>query len=411
MTLDFQKTNNKKFYGLFHDKHRYQVLKGGAGSGKSHYAAQKLIYRCLTDKIKHKMLVVRKTQPAVRDSAFALIDGYLKNWQLPHRTIDLKIELNSCVLLFKGLDDPEKIKSIEGITAIWIEEATELTPTDFRQLDLRLRGEIETYKQIILSFNPIGGKSSWLYKRFFDVKSDDARIHHSTWRDNRFIDEDYAEKAIQTGDATFKKIYDLGEWAELRNAIYSNYEKASLDVADILRRADHIYGCDDFGFNDPSVFLLIAEIDTDVYILKEIYEKKLTNAEFIEKIKELLMTVEERVNKNIDTDKEDRINLIDIPQYADSAEPARIKEFIQNGIPAKPADKKVKDGIDELKRRKIIINTECVHSCEEIPLYSYKEDKDGNVLEDPVKYNDHTLDAIRYGVYSESKKGIIFYAA
>ena len=406
MQLDFGKLNSPHFYPLFKDQHRYLVLKGGAGAGKSHFAAQKLIWRCLREDVRHRILVVRKTSPAVRDSAFSLIDGYLSGWSLPHRTITLKIDFNGSTFLFKGLDDPEKIKSIEGLTAIWIEEATELTAEDFRQLDLRLRGEIGTYKQIILSFNPIGGKSSWLYQKFFDEKNDDALVHNSTWRDNKFIDSDYAEKAIQTGDETFIKIYDLGQWAELKNAVYSRYRKQSLDVKDILQRADRIYGAEDFGFNDPSVFLLIAEIDQDVYVLKEIYERKLTNDQFITRIKSLLVTTEKAANVGWDGD---HINLLGIHHYADSAEPARIQEFVQKGLPCLAADKKVKDGIDEVKRRDVFINTECVHSCEEIPLYSYREDKDGHVDDrEPVKYNDHTCDALRYGVYSNTKKSFIF---
>ncbi len=62
---------------------------------------------------------------------------------------------NGAIIDFLGLDDREKLKSIEGITSIWIEEATELTKEDFLQVDLRLRGRTKSYKQIMLSFNPI----------------------------------------------------------------------------------------------------------------------------------------------------------------------------------------------------------------------------------------------------------------
>ena len=396
MQLDFAASNNEAFYPLFHDTHRYQILKGGAGSGKSHYVAQRLIYRCLVDPIDHKFLIVRKTSPAVRESCFALIDGYLRKWNLPHKTTYLKIEFEGNVFLFKGCDDPEKLKSIEGITGIWVEEATGLDAKDFQQLDLRLRGDIGTYKQIILSFNPIGGKSTWLYRRFFDVVSPDALVHNSTWRDNKFIDAEYAAQAIQTGDEHFQAIYDRGEWSELKNAIYSNLYKVKMAEADVLHHlevADHIYCGVDFGFNDPSVCLLITERDQDIFILRELYKTKLTNAEFITQIKAMLPG-----------------ELVDIPFYCDSAEPARIREFVQEGLSAVAADKKVHDGIDEVKRRKICINTECTNTCEELPLYSYKEDRDGNVLEEPVKFHDHTADAARYGVYSTARKGIVFYA-
>lgn len=398
MTLDFEKNNNPYFYPLFYDQHRYLVLCGGAGSGKSHFTAQKLIYRTLTEDIKHKWLVIRKTQPAVRESAFSLVEDYLEKWELPHRTTDLRIKFNGSLFLFKGLDIEEKIKSIEGVTGIWIEEATELTPADFRQLDLRIRGDVGTYKQIVLSFNPVGGNLSWLNQKFFKKKNIDTTVHRSTWRDNQFIDDDYADKAIKTGDETFIAIYDRGEWAELKNRIIQKYvirHFTSKQVTEILNRADRIHGGLDFGFNDPCVFLLMAEVDQVVYILREFYKTGILNSTFVKEVGALLGKVKcDRKIKNIQ-------------MWADSAEPDRILEFVQGGFQCYKAKKKLKEGLEELRRRKFIINDECVNSCRELPMYSYREDKNGNVLEEPVEYNDHTPAAVRYGVYSSSVTGSI----
>lgn len=398
MILDFEKSNNPHFHPLFYDQSRYLVLCGGAGSGKSHFTAQKLIYRTLTENVRHKWLVIRKTQPAVRESAFSLVEDYLEKWELPHRTTDLRIKFNDCLFLFKGLDIEEKIKSIEGITGIWIEEATELTPADFRQLDLRLRGDIGTYKQIVLSFNPVGGNSSWLNQKFFKKENLDSTVHRSTWRDNRFIDDDYADKAIKTGDKTFIAIYDKGEWAELQNRIIQNYVErhfTNKQVTEILNRTDRVYGGLDFGFNDPCVFLLMAEIDQVVYVLREFYKTGILNSTFVKEVGQLLGKVKcERKLKNIQ-------------MWADSAEPDRILEFVQGGFQCYKAKKKLKEGLEELRRRKFIINDECVNSCRELPMYSYREDKNGNVLEEPVEYNDHTPAALRYGVYSSSVTGSI----
>lgn len=398
MILDFEKSNSPHFYPLFYDQNRYLVLCGGAGSGKSHFTAQKLIYRTLTDNIKHKWLVMRKTQPAVRESAFSLVNDYLEKWDLPHRTTDLRIRFNDSRFLFMGLDDPEKIKSIEGVTGIWIEEASELTPEDFRQLDLRLRGDIGIYKQIVLSFNPIGGKLSWLYKKFFESLGSDVTVDLSTWRDNRFIDDDYGEKVTKSGDKTFIAIYDKGEWAELQNRIIQNYiirHFTNKQIIEILNRADRVYGGLDFGFNDPCVFLLMAEVDQVVYILREFYKTGILNSTFVKEVGTLLGKI-----------KCDR-KLKNIQMWADSAEPDRILEFVQGGFQCYKAKKKVKEGLEELRRRKFIINDECVNSCRELPMYSYREDRNGNVLEEPVEYNDHTPAAVRYGVYSSSVTGSI----
>ena len=410
MVLDIGKLSNKHFWPVFYNQRRFLIMGGGAGAGKSFAAAQKIIWRCLVEKVNHRFLILRKTNNSVYRSCQVLIEEILKNWGIPYKTVYLNISFGGNELIFSGLDDPEKVKSIHGITGVWMEESTEFSIKDFKQLNLRLRGELDCYKQIIMTFNPIGGKQAWLHKEFYDTEGgDNFTVNHSTWRDNDFIDEEYKIELQSEKNESLKQIYDLGLWAELQNAIYSRYKKLSLDVNDILRRADLIYGGTDFGFNDPSVFLLIAELDTDVYILKEIYERKLTNKEFITRIMTLLRDTERDVNAKIDNSKEDPISLLRISAYADAAEPARIKEFCQNGIRAQAADKKVTEGLDEVKRRDIFINTDCINSCKEIPAYCYKEDKDGNVLEEPVKYMDHTCDALRYGVYSSKRKGIILY--
>ena len=410
--IDFPAIVNESFEDLFYIESRFLLLKGGAGSGKSYFAAQKLIYRCLTDGIKHRWLVLRKTNNAVYKSCQMVIEKWLETFKIPYTSTHLNIKFLGHEIILSGLDDPMKVKSIEGITAIWKEETTEFTYKDFSQLNKRLRGEIGTYKQIIMTFNPEGGKTSWIYKEFYEdaeTTDRDFTVHHSTWRDNRFLDDEYKRELQSEKNDTLRKIYDLGEWAELKSSIYQNYIKMSVDVTAMLRASDTIYAGVDFGFNDPSVFLLIAEHDTDVYILKELYERGLTNAEFIVKIKTMLHEVETDANKEVDDTVEDPIDLTNIFLYCDSAEPARIKEFRQENLISQPAIKKVKDGIDEVKRRKILINSECLNSCKEIPMYSYKEDKDGIVLEDPIDSNDHTCDALRYGVYTAKNTGVGLY--
>ncbi len=384
-------------------------MKGGAGAGKSYFAAQKIIYRCLTDGIKHRWLVLRKTNNAVYKSCQATVEKWLEQLNIPYKATHLNIKLDGHEIMFTGLDDPMKVKSIEGITGIWMEETTEFALRDWKQLNLRLRGDIGTYKQIIMTFNPEGGKTSWIYKEFYEQVNPNATLHHSTWRDNRFLDEEYKRELQTEKNETLRKIYDHGDWAELKSAIYTNYIKMSVDVTSMLRAADKIYAGVDFGFNDPSVFLLIAENDTDVYILKEIYIRGLTNTEFIDKIKVMLREVEKIANTQIDEGMEDKIDLSTISVYCDAAEPARIKEFQQQGLRAEAANKKVKDGIDEVKRHDMIINSECLNSCKEIPMYSYKENKDGVILEEPIDTNNHCPDAVRYGVYTAKQKGIILF--
>ena len=128
-------------------------------------------------------------------------------------------------------------------------------------------------------------------------------------------------------------------------------------------------------FNSP---LHIGIKDEEIYVIKELYESHLTNADLIEKMRDF-----------VDTD-----SII----YADSAEPARIEELNRAGFWVKPAYKSVKDGIDFVKRHRVHIHKECVNTIEEIEMYSWKTDKEGNILEEPVKFKDHSLDALRYAM-------------
>ena len=119
-------------------------------------------------------------------------------------------------ILCAGMDDPEKIKSIAGITSVWCEEATELDELDFNQLELRVRGETSTYKQFIITFNPIS-EQHWLKKRFFDNQDSETYILNTTYKDNSFLDDDYIHHLQERVKANpnLYKVYVLGEWGKV----------------------------------------------------------------------------------------------------------------------------------------------------------------------------------------------------
>ena len=185
-------TSNKAFMPLFFDEHRFLVLKGGGGSGKSVFAARKLIERAFAEP-GHRFLVCRKVAKTLRESCWRNILDQLSKYY-PGRYSPNKSDLtitcdNGSTFLFAGLDDVEKLKSIVDVTGEWIEEASELLEGDLNQLNIRLRGETREYKQIILTFNPIS-ITHWLKLRFFDRQDPNARVHESTYRDNRFLPEE-----------------------------------------------------------------------------------------------------------------------------------------------------------------------------------------------------------------------------
>ena len=140
-----RETNNDTFLPLFWDEHRYLVLKGGGGSGKSIFAGRKVLERAATEP-GHRWLVCRKVGRTLRESCFEQLKNqayefypdqiaYIPKGKGGDMTIRFR---NGSEILFSGLDDVEKLKSIYNVTGIWIEEASEVAERDFNQLDIRL---------------------------------------------------------------------------------------------------------------------------------------------------------------------------------------------------------------------------------------------------------------------------------
>ena len=224
-----KKVFNKKFLPYLNDTHRYLIFYGGAGSGKSYTIAEFIIYYMLERK-KFNLLVVRNTGKSNRDSTYALLKQIISKWKLNKyfktNESDLRIKclLNDNEIIFAGLDDVEKLKSITfskgELTDIWIEEASEIQESDFNQLDVRLRGK-GTHKQILISFNPID-INHWLKKRFFDNSQDNVCIVHSTYKDNEFLDEDYKKllESYKDTDEYYYNVYCLGQWGVLGKTVF-----------------------------------------------------------------------------------------------------------------------------------------------------------------------------------------------
>ncbi len=224
-----KKVFNKAYLPYLNDDNRYLVFYGGAGSGKSYFIVERYIYKILNSKMMN-LLVTRATGKSNRDSTFALFKQIINKWKLSRyfkvNESDLRIKclLNGNEIVFSGLDDVEKLKSITfskgELTDIWIEEASEILESDFNQLDVRLRGK-GTKKQIVISFNPID-INHWLKKRFFDVLSKKVTIVHTTYKDNDFLDEDYKQllESYKDTDEYYYNVYCLGQWGVLGKTVF-----------------------------------------------------------------------------------------------------------------------------------------------------------------------------------------------
>ena len=406
MQIEFTKELfNDVYLPTYQIKTRYLILWGGAGSGKSVWAIQSILLRMMKEE-GHRFLFFRKVAKTIKRSQFQLAEDIITQWGLHKyfnfRRSDLEIEYkpNKNKILTAGLDDPEKIKSIVGITGAWGEEANELMPGDLREINRRIRGFTKNYKQIILSYNPINEKH-WLNSKFhasiipeiIDYNLKNVSILHTTYKDNKFLDKEYTEEleALKHEDENEYNIYTLGLWGRLENLIYKPFE-----IIDSYPESfdETIYGLD-FGFNNPSALLEINIKDQEYYLRELLYQSGLTNADLIEKLKQLIPN---------------KTSLI----YADSAEPARIEEIYKAGfVGIKPANKSVKDGIDFVRR----IKCYSLHANENLNAerdnYQYKKDKSGNILTnkdgdgEPVKENDHLECCLRYGTYTHNISNVV----
>ena len=373
---------------------RVNVFYGGAGSGKSYFVMQKIILKALDSQ--RKVLIVRKVGATLKESVWSLTlelihAGGLTPTVKQINKSDLTIEfLNGSVLLFKGLDDSEKIKSINGITDIVIEEATEITLDDFTQLSLRLRSK-KPNNQIHLMFNPVS-KANWVYKYFFETKPDNCVIVQTTYRDNPHLPKEYVDSlhALENKNPAYYKIYVRGEFATLDKLVFPVIHKRIISE-DELTDAWFWAGMD-FGYtNDPTAITwgYYNPVQNDLYITGEYDKIGMTNDVIAETLVSLGLSKEKIV--------------------ADSAEPKSITELRNLGIKriiasVKGADS-VKNGIDRMQRCNIIIDERCTKTIEEFENYTWQKDrKTGEYINQPVDSYNHHIDSIRYGIQTVINK-------
>jgi len=303
---------------------------------------------------------------------------------------------NGYQILFSGLDDVEKVKSITPktgvITDIWIEEATEIAQEDVKQLRKRLRGIAEyqgktVAKRIILTFNPIY-KTHWIFQNYFlpagwtdgQKKYTDDRVHilKTTHLDNKFLDADDHWQLENEPDPYWHSVYTLGDWGVLGDAIITNWRTADLTGMSF----ENVRNGLDFGFaSDPNAYTKF-NLNTQtkqIHVFKGWQANDLTNPQIAEKL---------------------RPDVYGEPVFCDSADPKSIKELHDLGIDARPVKKghgSVLHGIQWLQQYEIIVDSSLQHLINELSTWAWKKDKDGNNLPIPSDKNNHSIDSIRYG--------------
>ena len=388
MSVDLRrawKCFNKTFLPLVGDQHRVQAIVGGASSGKSYDIAMKIVLRTMTQS-GHRYLVVRKVARTIRHSCFDLLIGIMGDWSVTQLYIirrgELEItnKITGSSIIFAGLDDVEKLKSIYGITDIWVEEASETTEGDFNQLDLRLRGPSQYKKQIMLTCNPISALH-WIKARFFDREEHDTITHRSTYKDNRFLDQDTRERLEAITDPYFKRVYVDGEWGIYENVVFTNimihdFEFGPDDMENVSTGMD-------FGFAHANALERVGFKDGNIWSFDELHGRGWTNREFI-------AYAQEQWGED----------LFDFEITADSASPDHIKEWADSGYRvtgAKKGDGSLRFGVDYLASHRWHIHaTKCPALAREVQAFKRREDKDGNTLDRFVEMNDDGIAACRY---------------
>lgn len=386
---------NDAYIPYLNDTTRTQIFFGGSSSGKSFFLAQRVVMDVLKG---HNYLIVRNVANTIKRSVYnqivkTIIDFNLSEvFQMSKSEMVITCKRNNRQILFGGLDDPEKLKSITPIdgviTDIWIEEATETAREAYKQLTKRLRGATPDGigKRVIFSFNPIL-QTHWIYQEFFWnwddsknlYKSDDLLILKTTYKDNKFLtDEDIYALEHET-DPYFYNVYTLGNWGVLGKVIFRNWRTE--DLSDVIPSFDNIYNGIDFGVTDPNAFIRVHvnEGQKQIFVFNE-YKKSNT----------LIDELAEELNNRISKDE----FIVGDPQGAQA-----ILELNNRGItviPAKKGPNSINDGISWLKEYEIIIDIHCQEFKNEIQSYHWQEDKLGNALPKPVDKDNHLIDALRY---------------
>lgn len=360
------------------------VVSGSAGSGKSKFAIFKTIDYAL--QVKGSLsLVTRKYGPSLDLTCRDELLNELNDMHIAYhhdKQRNMVYLFNGSRIWFKSVDVLGKFRSTE-FDYIWIEQAEELNYYDYMELMRRLRGDKggkpENYLQCVLTATP-EDETHWMYKIFYDVDAIYQPIHFD-YKQNFYLPTDYIRELqrLKQIDPELYHKYALGLWGKISNVIYPNWKRCP-----VIPETDLVFAGADWGFNNPSAFILLGYDGNNIFIKDEVYKTQLTNTEFL--------------NECIAKCKELNINPKDLDVWGDPSEPDRMLEFGQAGFNILPGIKEPLTRIDMVKRMPVWVSDRCVNTWKENKSYKWMTDKNGDILDRPVKFNDHAMDAIGYAL-------------
>lgn len=398
------------FYDVAHDVfrhgHTHYDFSGGRGSLKSSTVSV-LVPLLLINNPGTHALVLRKVANTIRDSVYAQYIwaigelGMAAYWEAKVSPMELIYKPTGQKIMFRGADDPMKIKSIKvpfGYIAV----------THFEEKDqFAGRAEIRTILQSTMrggskywnfeSYNPPISRDNWANKDSLEERTD-RLCHKSTylqappeWLGEQFLAE--AEHLKATDERAYQHEY-LGIPVGTGGNVFENLELREI-TEDEMSHFDRIYQGVDWGWF-PDVFAFIRlhydRARETIYLMDEIYQNKLTN----------------EASGNIIIQR----GYKDAYITCDSAEPKSVADYRAMGLPAKAAVKgpgSVDYGMKWLQRRKIVIDRKRTpNAYNEFVNYEYDRNKDGDIISGYPDENNHLIDATRYAVERISRRmGVI----
>jgi phage terminase large subunit len=373
----------------FESDKRFLIIYGSSGSSKSHSMYQTILLNFVNEK-QNDYLILRKIGNTIYNSVYQGVKNIAQNepglnaiYDFYKSPLEIHNKRTGRRIIFTGVDDPEKLKSIVNIRIAILEEATEFTKDDFLEINRRLRG-VEHVK-IILIFNPIS-HTHWIKKHFFDneIVRRECDIVHCIYQYNNFMtDSDIKQlEDLKYIDENDYKIYAKGEWGILtERLIFRNWST----IEAIPHTAKQIPSGMDFGFSpDPTTLIDFYIEGQNLYIDERIYKRNLVNIDLgtgFSIIEEL---------KAIGFDKSQLI-------IADSAEPKSIMEIRLSGYNILAVQKPgIFDSLKLMKSYNIFITSRSKNVITEFENYMHKIDKDGNIIPDPIDDFNHSIDPCRY---------------
>lgn len=395
---------------IFDWSHKTYFLVGGYGSSKSYHVALKIILKLLKEK--RTALVVREVYDTIRDSCYSLFEEIVTEMELDDKikfkTSPMQIKFpNGSKIIFKGMDKPAKLKSINGVTIVWLEECSEVKYAGYKELLGRLRHPSLSL-HFILSTNPVA-QSNWTYKHFFkDVKkkisilddevlyknriviTNNTYYHHSTADDNLFLPKSYTEQLdeLKVYDPDLYRVARKGRFGINGRRVLPQFEtkphfevlKAIQNINKPIKRVGF-----DFGFEISYNALIRVCIDDEhkiLYIYWEYYKNQMTDDRTAIEIQEF-------------KDTQESIK-------ADSAEPKTIKYYRQEGFNISGAKKYPGSRLQNTKKvkrfKKIVCSENCTNTIDELKDLTYAVNKDGEIIEDEFNIDPHTFSAIWYAL-------------